>query len=414
MALSLAQRSLANWPVDYCGRATMSKTPADDERDITDIFPAIDPEGPVNDDPTDDLPPVEPVIGRSDTVPESEKQVIRLEIPFRTILRVALSLFAIWLLMQISDILLLVVIALILTMALIPPTRRLEQQGLPRVMAAGLVFAVLIGLIAGFFGLILPPLITQIQSVVDNFPEYTQQMERFIARYPSVYDRYLEIREEGFGDQLTLPWDDLIAYTTELVRGIANIFFVLTLSFYLLIEGERSYTFVARYITPRLRFRLRRAFPELTRVVSGYVIGQLINSTLFAAFVYILLLATGTPEPLLMAALAFVLDAVPIIGAPLATIPAVILAATVSPTTAIVVLAAYIIYQQVEGYVIIPRVFGNTLQVSALAILLGVLIGGQLLGIVGIILSLPLTASIPVLERVWREDLPDQLTRDMI
>lgn len=392
----------------------MSDSPGDTEREVTDIFPAIDPDGPVNDDPTDDLPPVKPIIGRPDTVPDSEKQVVRLEIPFRTIIRVVLSLFVVWLLMQVSDILLLVVIALILTMAMIPPVRGLERRGLPRVVAAGIVFAILIGLIAGFFGLILPPLIAQIQSVIDNFPEYSQRLERFIERYPSIHDQYLKIREDGLANQISLPWDDVITYMTELASGVANIFFVLTLSFYLLIEGERSYVFVARYITPRLRYRLRRAFPELTRVVSGYVIGQAINSTLFAVFAYVLLVATGTPEPLLMAALAFALDAVPIIGAPLATIPAVLLAATVSPTTAIVVLAGYIIYQQIEGYVIIPRVFGNTLQVTSLAILLGVLVGGQLLGIIGIILSLPITAAIPVIERVWREDVPDPIPREMI
>lgn len=392
----------------------MSDTPDENERDVTDIFPAIDPAEPVNDDPTSDLPPVKPIIGQADTVPDSEKQVVRLEIPFRTIIRVVLSLFVVWLLMQISDILLLVVIALILTMALTPPMRRLERQGFPRVVAAGVVFAILIGLIAGFFGLILPPLVSQLQSVVDNIPEYSRQLESFIERYPPIYKRYMEIRENGLGDQVSLPWDDVISYTTELATGIANIFFVLTLAFYLLIEGERSYTFVARYIAPRLRYRLRRAFPELTRVVSGYVIGQAINSTLFAVFAYVLLVATGTPEPLLMAALAFVLDAVPIIGAPLATIPAVLLAATVSPTTAIVVLVAYIIYQQIEGYVIIPRVFGNTLQVTSLAILLGVLVGGQLLGIIGIVLSLPITAAIPVIERVWREDVPDPIPPEMI
>ena len=389
----------------------MSDSP---DRDVTDIFPAVDPEEAVNDDPTDDLPPVTPIIGRSDTVPESEKQVVRLEIPFRTILRVVLSLFTVWLLMQISDILLLVFISLILTMALIPPTRRLERQGLPRIAAAGIVFAVLIGLIVGFFGLILPPLITQLQSVVDNLPEYSERIESFIERYPPIYQRYEEIRQNGLESQISLPWDDLIVYLTELATGVANIFFVLTLAFYLLIEGERAYTFTARYITPRLRYRIRRAFPELTRVVSGYVIGQAINSTLFAVFVYVLLITTGTPQPLLMAALAFVLDAVPIIGAPLATVPAVLLAATVSPGTAIVVLVAYIIYQQIEGYVIIPRVFGNTLQVTALAILLGVLVGALLLGIVGVILSLPITAAIPVIERVWREEVPDPIPRDLI
>jgi predicted PurR-regulated permease PerM len=391
----------------------MSNTPAADDRDITDISPAIDPEGPVC-DPSDPLPPVEPIIGVSDRIPDSDKQVVRLEIPFRTIIRVAISLFVIWLLVQVSDILLLVVISMILTLALIPPTRRLERQGMPRVVAAGIVFMAVIGLIVGFFGLVLPPLISQIQSVIENFPEYTKQLEQFIGRYPVIDQRYREMRESGLGNQLSLPWNDVVFFTTELATGIANIFFVLTLSFYLLIEGERSYAFLARYAAPRLRYRLRRAFPELTRVVSGYVIGQMINSTLFAVFVYVLLISTNTPEPLLMAAIAFVLDAVPILGSPLATIPGVLLAATVSPTTAIVVLVGYLVYPQIEGSVIMPRVFGNTLQLTSLAILLGVLVGGQLLGIVGVIISLPLTAAIPVLERIWREEVPDQLTSDMI
>jgi predicted PurR-regulated permease PerM len=117
---------------------------------------------------------------------------------------------------------------------------------------------------------------------------------------------------------------------------------------------------------------------------------------------------------LLLAVIAALFDAVPIVGVPVATIPAVILAATVSWPTAIVVLVLYVAYQQFENYVLVPRVFGNTLQVSALSILVGVLVGGQLLGVVGIILSLPLTAAIPVLERIWREEVPEQLTLDMI
>ncbi len=389
-------------------------SPPDDERDITDIFPAIDPEGPVNDDPTDDLPPVEPIIGTSDPVPDSEKSVVRIEIPYRTIIRVVLSLLVIWLLVQVSEIVLLVLIALILTLALVPPTRYLERRGLPRVVAAAIIFVIMAGIFAGFVALIVPPLVNQGQSIIDNFPEYSKSLERFIARYPSINERYQEIRQDGLPDDFTLPWNDVMTITTGIVGGVANLFFVVTLTFYLLIEGERSYGFLARYFTPRLRYRIRRSFPELTRVVSGFVIGQLITSTLFAVFAYVLLLSTGTPEPLLLAMVAFVLDAVPIIGAPLATVPAVLLAATVSPSTAIVVLVAYIIYQQIENYVIVPRVYGNTLQVTSLAILLGVLVGGQLLGVIGVLLALPITASIPVLERVWREEIPNPLTRDMI
>jgi predicted PurR-regulated permease PerM len=107
--------------------------------------------------------------------------------------------------------------------------------------------------------------------------------------------------------------------------------------------------------------------------------------------------------------LAAVFDAVPIVGVPVATIPAVLLALTVSWQTAAIVLGGYLLYQQFENYVMVPRVFGNTLQVSSLSILVGVLVGGQLLGVIGIILSLPITAAIPVLERVWNEPLPENI-----
>ncbi|CAN0484230.1 unnamed protein product, partial [Phaeothamnion confervicola] len=100
---------------------------------------------------------------------------------------------------------------------------------------------------------------------------------------------------------------------------------------------------------------------------------------------------------------------VPIVGVPAATVPALILAATVSWETAIVVLVAYIVYQQIENYLLVPRVFGNSLQVSSISILLGILVGGQLLGILGTLLALPITAAIPVIERVWSEPLPPDL-----
>jgi predicted PurR-regulated permease PerM len=378
-----------------------------------DIFPAIEPEGTLQ-DPDDDLPPVRPIFGKSDPVREEDKIVTRIEVPFRTILKIVGTVFGIWIVIQISEIVLLVFIACLLALALVPPVRYLENRGWPRSLAAGSVFLVLIALIVGYFGLIVPPLVEQGQSAIDNFPEYVSSFERFIRRYPSLWERYQEIRENGLEGDTEFPVDSLVALGQGIVGGVANFLFVLVLAFYLLLEGDRSYRFLARYCTPRLRFRLRRAFPELTRVVSGYVIGQAINSTAFGVFAFVTLAVAGVPEPLFLAVIAALLDAVPIVGVPVATIPAVILAATVSWPTALVVLILYVAYQQFENYVLVPRVFGNTLQVTALSILVGVLVGGQLLGIVGIILALPLTAAIPVLERVWREEIPDPLPVDMI
>ncbi|HWK80247.1 MAG TPA: AI-2E family transporter, partial [Thermomicrobiales bacterium] len=207
----------------------------------------------------------------------------------------------------------------------------------------------------------------------------------------------------------SLPWHSLLSFSTGIAGGITNTLFVLILTIYLLLEGERSWHYLSRYIAPTLRYRMRRAFPDILQVVSGYLRGQIITSILFGVFVFALMTVLGVPQPILLAVLAAILDAVPIVGVPVATVPALILAATVSWETAIIVLIAYIIYQQIENYLLVPRVFGNSLQVSSISILLGILVGGQLLGILGTLLALPITAAIPVIERVWSEPLPPDL-----
>jgi predicted PurR-regulated permease PerM len=83
-----------------------------------------------------------------------------------------------------------------------------------------------------------------------------------------------------------------------------------------------------------------------------------------------------------------------------------LLALTVSPSAAIIVLVAYVVYQQVENYLIVPRVYQSTLQISSFAVLIAVLIGSAMLGIVGALLALPIAAAIPVIEDIWLEDSP--------
>jgi predicted PurR-regulated permease PerM len=107
---------------------------------------------------------------------------------------------------------------------------------------------------------------------------------------------------------------------------------------------------------------------------------------------------------MLLAVLAGVMDAVPIFGVPVATIPAVLAGLTVSVPTAVGVLALYVAYQQVENYLLVPRIYGRTLHVSPFSILVGVLVGGELLGVIGILLALPITAAIPIIVRIWREE----------
>ncbi len=409
-------------------------------REEEEIFPAIE------DEHNQPLNPVEPFIGAADHTPDDRKQTMRIEVPTRTILKVIATLIAIWLILQVLSTFLLLLLAPIICLALLPPVRRLERQGIPRVAAAASVYLGLALLVVGFFGLIVPPLVDQVQGLIENAPEYTENFDDILEQYPTVEEQVENLvgtdgeetaeggaeevgqDEEGSRDEssATTRGEEvveaavesdtarvgagrIVSFGTNLVGGVANVFFVVVLAFYLLIEGDRTWRYFARYMTPRLRYRFHRLGPELTNVVSGYVIGQTIISTIFGVFSYIVLIILGVPQPLLLAIIGAISVAIPIVGVPIATTFAMVLALTVSWQTSLLVLAIYLVYQQFENYVLLPRVYGNTLQVSALSILVGVLVGGQLLGVLGIILSLPLTASIPVIERVWREVVPGEV-----
>jgi predicted PurR-regulated permease PerM len=117
------------------------------------------------------------------------------------------------------------------------------------------------------------------------------------------------------------------------------------------------------------------------------------------------------PQALFLALLAAAFDAVPLVGVFIATVPAVLLALTVSVPAAIIVLVAYVVYQQFENYVLAPRVYRGTLQISSFAVLIAVLVGAQLLGIVGALLALPVAAAIPVVEQIWIIEPRDERKR---
>jgi predicted PurR-regulated permease PerM len=395
-------------------------------REEEQVFPAYDDKREAD----RELIPIQPFLGAQDAEADADKQTMRIEIPTRTIIKVILTLVAIWLVLKVISIFLLLLLAVLLCLALLPLVRRLENRGMSRGAAASSVFGAMLLIFAGFLWLLVPRLVTQTENLIDNAPEYIENFDQVLDRYPTLreqIDSYLGIEEESplqeaasettqaqsegpvSAETVTTGATKVLGFTTQVVGGLANAFFVLVLAFYLLIEGQRTWRYFARYMTPTLRYRFHRLGPELTNVVSGYLIGQAIISTTFGVFTYIVLRVLDVPQPLLLALGAGILDAIPIVGVPVATVVAMGIGLSVSWQTSLIILGAFLLYQQLENYVLLPRVYGNTLQVTSLSILVGVLVGGQLMGILGIVLSLPLTAAIPVIERVWREVVPPEI-----
>jgi predicted PurR-regulated permease PerM len=325
---------------------------------------------------------------------------VRHEVPLRTIATVLAVLAVLWLLAQLWTLLLSLFVALLLTAALDPPVSRLERRGVPRAASITVFVLALAGIVAGVAILVVPPLLEQGTQLAEAAPGYLERFRSFTQANPEVFTRVQAATAGSDADPQAVA-ARFLAAGAGLFRGISAFLIVLVMTAYLLADGERIYDWTVRYLPQRQRIRVRRALPEISRVVSGYLLGQFLTSLLFGIFAYVVLTVLGVPQPLLLAILAAVADAIPVVGVVIATIPAVLLALTVSPLTAGIVLALYLAYQQVENYLIVPRVYRGTLELHPFAVLLAVLVGAQLLGVLGVLLALPIAAAVPVIERIW-------------
>ncbi len=326
----------------------------------------------------------------------------QIELPWRTVFRVLLIFAVIWLLNELWSVILNFIIALFFTAALAPLVSYIERRGHKRltgVLVALLATLVFIGIV---LALLVQPVIDEGRDLSDNLPQYTNDLTgRFEDRYPDVYNWLQKQAEDVQGNGVDVPVSGLISIANTLFTGISNTLLVFVMTAYLLADGRRIYEWSVRYLPDVHEQKVRRTIPEISKVVSGYVVGQLATSIAFGIFTFAVLTIADVPQAVVLAIFAAIMDAVPLVGVIIATIPAVLLALTVSIPAAVAVVVAYTVYQQFENYVLAPRVYRGTLQISSFAVLIAVLIGAQLLGIIGALLALPVAAAIPVVERIW-------------
>ena len=333
----------------------------------------------------------------------------RVDIPAKTVIKIlaiiVIAAILLWFVGQIRHILLELFLAGLIATALAPAVAALERRRLPHGIAVLIVVLALCAVVALVLWLIIPPLISQTIKLVDNFPDYSSRFQRWLGREnPELLKRLRDAGDETKANPGPLV-NGVLDVGTGAAQWLASTVITLIMAIYLLIDGGRIVTWAIGYLPPRQRIQARMAIPEMKRVISGYILGQGTLCLLFGIFTFIVLFAADVPQALLLAVVAAVADAVPNVGIIIATIPAVLVALSVSIPTAIVVFALYMGYQAFENYLLSPRVFGKTLQVNPLAILVGILIGGTILGILGVLLALPVTAAIPVLERIIRADI---------
>jgi predicted PurR-regulated permease PerM len=297
-------------------------------------------------------------------------------------------------LLAIGDILVLVLVSLILALGFQPSVVWLERRGLSRGRAVGLGLLAGAILIGAFLALVLPGVIRQVVELARAAPEYIERATRESGFLADVNERFdLEARIQDLGSEAP---ETVLGLVGSFAGLVINSLTVLVLTIYFTVNLPRMRAGVARLLGRQDREEFEGIYDQSIRRVGGYVQGNLLISAIAGITSFVALLIIGVPFAAALAFLVAILDLIPSIGATLGAAMAAVVAAFAGLPEFIATVAFFIVYQQVENYVIQPRVMGRTVETSMGVVILAVLIGGALLGVVGALLAIPTAAIIKV------------------
>lgn len=316
------------------------------------------------------------------------------------------ALIAFWLLTHIEAIgstLVLIVVSLFLAAGLNPAVEFVERRGLRRTYAVIIVIVgVLIG-VALFVVAIVPVITDQVASITDRAPEWLDRLQQNqqVQDLDAEYDVIDKIRDYVTGgDFVSTLFGGAIGVGLAVLGALFNAFIILVLTLYFLSSLEKTKAAIYRLAPASRRDRVSRLGDRIFRSIGGYVSGAFIVATCAGVSSLIFLFAIGLGE--YAVALAFVvaiLDVIPMIGATIGAVVVTAIAFAEDPKMGVACVIFYLIYQQVENYVLYPRVMSKSVDIPGAVTVIAALVGAALLGVVGALLAIPTAAAIMMLTR---------------
>lgn len=311
---------------------------------------------------------------------------------------------------SVASILILVVIAGVLAVGLDPAIRRIESAGLGRGPAVGLLVLGLVAIAAIFGWLVVPPLLEQATGLADDIPRYVARLETrddpigdFVRRND------VATRIQGFIQDLPQKIGESFGTVLGIAGKVGSVVFrvitvmILMIYFMLALPSMRRTATILFPLDQRRQGE--RVMDRSVDRIGGYVSGNLITSGVCGVVTLAALMIIGVPFAVPLGLWAGFADLIPLVGAYLGAAPAIIVAMFVSPAAAIVTLGYFLLYQQFENYVLVPRVMKNAVNLSPAAVIVSTLVGGSLAGFAGALLALPVAATVKVLViDVWLRD----------
>jgi len=316
--------------------------------------------------------------------------------------------FLVW---RLSEIVLLLLGAIIFASAVQPYVTWLDKRGLPRSVAILLIDVLAIAFVIGLIVVAVPPLVTFIVTVVQSGVLSTKLTQLATRLAIFGWDRF-QVLIPVFS--LPAQLNTLIAETGDQVQqqawtltqstmvGLGQAFLLFTMAFYWLTSRESTLALLLLLSPKSQRQRVHDIWNDIEFRLGAYVRGQGILMVIIGAASYVGLFFLGVPFAPALALIAGITEAIPIVGPLIGAVPAVIVGFTVSPVTGLLVVALYVVIQGLENNVLVPKIMSSNVGLNPLVIIIAIVAGTTLNGVVGAILAIPLAGALQVLaQHIW-------------
>ncbi|GAB1694085.1 AI-2E family transporter [Krasilnikovia sp. M28-CT-15] len=300
-----------------------------------------------------------------------------------------------------SSILVLIFISLFLAIGLNPAIMRLRRWGLPRGLAVAVLALTVVLLLCGGVLALIPPLVTQTGELVRNLPDYIESLQRnqtindLVVRYDIVNKLRASLDAGTVGNAV----GGVVGGAKLLFGTIFSALTVLVLTIYFMAAFDRMKEAAFGLVPASRRDRVRLLTDEILTKVGAYMVGALAIAVLAGLSTFALALVVGLAYPFALAVAVAVLDLIPQIGATLGAIIVSLVGLAHSLTSGIVCIVFFIVYQQVENYLIYPNVMRRSVEVSDVAAVTAALLGVALFGVIGALIAIPLVAAVQLIIR---------------
>lgn len=323
---------------------------------------------------------------------------IPVDISTHSILKVLFIALGLFFLYAVRDVLAIIFVSLVFAAAMSPLVDRMQRRGIPRGFSILIIYLIVFAVFSTAIALLIPPVIEQLRDIRDSFPIY---YDRLLQSFESIQqfqaEHGLATDVQSGISSLTDTLTQFSGSIFQVLGGIFGSFFtilgILVMTFYLTLEEAGAKKFIQSVAPTQYQPYLIHKVRQIQEKLGLWLRGQLILVVVIGSLSFVGLLVLGVDYALVLAMVAGISEFVPYVGPIIGAVPAVFLAFTQSPTKAVLVLILYIVIQQLENQIIVPKVMQKTVGLNPIVVLAVTLIGATLAGVVGVILAVP-TATI--------------------